>query len=638
MFESDKRSPLDRAKKSLYSRNIPDTETPRHDIHEPQVVAPTSWDGGAPDNPVPTGDVPAILPATHRKVYKVAFFVSAAFLLMALAVAAYTFFGGGNFISVDNVDISIEGPAQIAGGEELGLTVSVFNKNTTAIRLVDLIADYPEGAKDPQDPAKDLGHVRVRLGDIDSQSVSQRLVSALMYGEEGSQKEIKFTAEYQAPGSNAIFYKEKVYKVTVSSSPILVSVDAPDKVLSDIPVDVTVTIASNSTMPVKDLLLSLDYPFGMTVVSADPAATYGGTVWRIGDLAPGSKRTVKLRVTATGQDAEERALRATVGIQDASNEREIATAIVSTSHTLSLERPFLGMDLSLDGERSDLSIQSGQNVRADLIWTNNSTDRITDIRIVAKLSGNALDKSSVSVSDGGYYDSLSNSIIWERGRVDGFDSAAPGDEGRIGFTLVPRGTSANSSVRIDVSASGTRSGNAGVPEEIQSATSRQIKLVSNLSLSSRALHSQGPITNTGPIPPKAEEATTYTIVWTATNTTNPVTGARVSATLPPYAKWMGVTSPTDANITYDEATGAVSWLVGELPRNADIGSGAKQVAFQISFTPSANQVGTAPELLSASAISGTDTFTNAILQNSAGALTTRITTDLLYKAGDETVR
>jgi hypothetical protein len=177
-----------------------------------------------------------------------------------------------------------------------------------------------------------------------------------------------------------------------------------------------------------------------------------------------------------------------------------------------------------------------------------------------------------------------------------------------------------------------------VPEEIQTAVARSVRLVSNLALSSRALYSQGPFKNSGPMPPHVEKATTYTILWTATNTVNPVTGAKVTAQLPPYVKWTGSISPADAAISYDEATGNIVWNVGEIGRNADVGSGAKQVAFQISFTPSANQADTVPELVSGAAIAGTDTFTRATLTNSAPALSTRISSDLLYKQGDEVVQ
>src|SRR6185369_10829997 len=106
----------------------------------------------------------------RRYAYKIVFICSGLFLVAALGIAAYTFFGGGNYVSVDNVDIQISGPASIAGGEPLSLDVSVANKNETEIQLVDLIVEYPTGTKDPANPTKDLTRIRLPLGNIGSQS------------------------------------------------------------------------------------------------------------------------------------------------------------------------------------------------------------------------------------------------------------------------------------------------------------------------------------------------------------------------------------------------------------------------------------------------------------------------------------
>lgn len=649
MFESDKKSPLDRLRKGLYSRNTADTEPVRHDIHLNQSgdAAPVhdSWDLPAPETGGPSAVSHESMPVTpeRRYAYKIVFICSGLFLIATLGIAAYTFLGGGNYISVDNVDIQVTGPASIAGGEPLSLDVSVMNKNATPIQLVDLIAEYPTGTKDPENPTKDLTRVRIPLGNIGSQSVAQKTLGSLMFGQEGDVRDIKFTAEYRTENSNAIFFKEKIYHATISSSPLLVTVDSLDKALGGEPFDVTITVSSNTTAPVKDVLLSLDYPFGFTVVSSDPQPTYGDSIWKIGDIAPGSKRVFRLRATATGQDGEDRTLHANVGIQSTANEREIATTIISRDHVWSIEKPFLGLDLTLDGNHADLAAEAGRQVHADILWTNNSGSKITNARIVAKLGGNVLDKNSVQVTDGGFYDSQANTITWQAGRTAGLDTIAPGDTGRVSFSVTAQSFGIGQSpvspqITIAVSADGSRIDDSGAPQAINTAIAHSIKLVSNLALSARILRTQGPISNSGPIPPKVDEATTYTIVWTVTNTSNTITGAKVTAVLPAYMSWTSVTSPADANIIYDANAGTVVWNVGSVPRNADIGTGAKQVFFQVSLRPSANQAGEVPDIIGSARITGTDVFTGVTLENTAASLTTRTSTDLLYKPGDEVVQ
>ncbi|MBI5134521.1 MAG: hypothetical protein HZA81_04035 [Candidatus Taylorbacteria bacterium] len=638
MFQSDKKSPLERVQKSLYSRDDRFPESPRHDLHARDESVPEEWKGEEPRPEEVKGSMKKI-----RKAYSYLFVAAFGFFLVAAAIGGYTLFGGKNFVSVQNVDILIEGPSSVAGGDVLALNVSVVNRNTTGIELVELVAEYPEGTKDPEYPERDLGKVRFPLGDIGSNSIAQKTLRSIMFGPEGTGREIKFSAEYRTAGSNAIFFKEKSYRVAVSSSPVLVAIDALSKVLGGQSSDMVVTVSSNTPSPVKDLLLSLEYPFGFSVVSATPQPSYGNNIWRIGDLAPGAKKSFAIRYSLEGQDGEEKVVRANVGIQSQSNEREIATTIISRDHSFAIERPFLALDVALNGERADLAAEPGKVVRADILWQNNSQGRISGARIEAKLSGNVLDKGSVSVENGGYYDSLSNAIVWEAGRTAGLDSLAPGESGRVTFSFssvssIPGESAINPLISVSASAQGGRVDESGAPQEVLAASGRSVKLVSNLSLSARVLRSQGPISNSGPVPPRVDQPTTYTVVWTVTNTSNSITGARVEAALPPYVSWTGVTSPADANISYNPTGGIVTWNVGSVPRNASVGSGAKQVAFQVSFKPSANQVGSAPEIVSQASIVGLDTFTGATLRNSAQSLSTRTSSDLFYKAGDEAVQ
>jgi hypothetical protein len=637
MFESDKKSPLERLKKGLYSRKDVFADAPRHRVHLEENSVPHTWQ--TPEAPAPE-EVHAL--KKSRKIYSYFFLGALVFFLGAAAIGGYTLFGGKNFISAANVDIVVAGPNTIGGGEVLALDVTIENRNATDIQLVDLIVEYPEGTKDAVDPSKDLAKVRFEVGDIGSRETAKKAIRAILFGEEGDVREIKLTAEYRTDNSNAIFYKEKEYKVTISSSPVLISVKAPEKALSGQPTDVEITISSNSAVPIKNLLLSLDMPFGLSVASAVPEATYSESVWRIGDLAPGAKRVIKLKLKVDGQDEEERSLRAHVGIASDRNNREIATNIISETHTFLLERPFLGLDVTLNGVRGDLASESDRSIRGEIIWTNNSATKITNARIEARITGNVLDKNSVRVPEG-FYDSLNNTIVWEGGRTPGLDSIAPGEDGRVSFNFstlasIPGQSIANPTVNIVVSAAGSRIDEGGAPQEITAGATRSVKLISNLAVSARALFSQGPFQNSGPIPPKEDEETTYTVVWTVTNTSNNVTGARVTASIPAYVKWRGVVSPVDASISYDPTGGGIVWDIGAVPRNADIGSGAKQVYFQLTLRPSANQVGSVPILVNESIVRGTDVFTGVTIENKAPALTTRTSSDLLFKAGDDVVQ
>src|ERR1035437_4008707 len=160
--------------------------------------------------------------------FKKFFIFSIVFFVLVLGYAAYVFFAGGNTVSNNNIDISILGNNFTAGGEDLPLIVGITNKNSSALDLADLIMEYPKGTS--ADLSTDTQTSRISLGTIPAGAVRNENIKVVLFGEQGSVRPIKITLEYRVAGSNAIFVKEKDYQVSISSTPINLSVDAPTEI------------------------------------------------------------------------------------------------------------------------------------------------------------------------------------------------------------------------------------------------------------------------------------------------------------------------------------------------------------------------------------------------------------------------
>ena len=76
--------------------------------------------------------------------------------------------------------------------------------------------------------------------------------------------------------------------LTIGSSPVSVSVAAPESITAGQPFTLDVTVQSNSQETVDNVALEAQYPFGFTVVSANPKADSGQTLWHLGSLKPGA--------------------------------------------------------------------------------------------------------------------------------------------------------------------------------------------------------------------------------------------------------------------------------------------------------------------------------------------------------------
>lgn len=626
LFDNQKKSPIDRVNRSLYTTRPPAVRNARHDIHLGQNEAVAEdWEG---EDKISSFE----LPPPH-KTYKIFFWFALGVFLISLAVAAYSFFGGSVFVSSDNVDMTVTGPVSVAGGDPVNFTVSVENKNKTDIQSVDLVAEFPAGVKNPSAPTEDIGRQDNSLGTIGAGQVAQGPFSAIFFGSQGTSLAVKFIVEYRTADSNAVFYKEKEVSVTIASSPLTVSADGLDSVNAGQPMTLKFTVSSNSANVVSGVALELSYPFGWTTLSTDPKPSSGQNTWNLGDLAPGATTTVTVAGKIDGQDGDQDTIGATVGLTDAQG--SIGTSIVSAQHTVAIEKPFLSATLSLDGETSDsYAAPVGKTVNATINWQNMGASRITNGNIVVALSGTALDPSSVNSLDG-YYDSLSDTITWDGGRVPSLALIAPNASGQFHFSFASLQNiqnQSNATIDIDLSAKGQRIDETNVPQNISSELTRSVKIVSNISLASRAVRTSPLMLNSGPFPPKANQATDYTVVWTAANTSNAVSGVRVTATLPPNVIFTGVASPTNADFSYSSSTGALSWNVGSLASGA-----TSELDFQVALTPNITQVGSTPTLMSSATITGTDNFADVAVTATAPELTTILSSDPTFASGDETV-
>lgn len=619
-------SGLEKLQSTLDSRTGELPHAERKVLHDVPNDIPLSWDTKELERPMAR-------PTQKKKggVLGTLFVASLLFFVIAAVASAFFFLKGGQTISAGNIRMDILGPTTIGGGDELVLQLAIGNENPVAMRTTDLVVEFPEGTRAPQNENKELPRLRESLGDIESGEVVNKTVRALLFGEEGTQKTLKISLEYRVDGSNAFFSKEQEYTVTLNASPVSLEVSAPSEATSGQNVTFTVVVTSNSQTPLKNLLLVAEYPFGFTYKTGNQAPKYGDNIWAIGDLPAGGKRTIVFSGQLSGEDGDERFFRYSVGTESKQNEKQLAVAYVVKPVSLKIEKPFLSADLSIDGSSpSTAVIKAGKVVRADIQWSNNLPNQLLDGEIRVKISGAALDRSSVTV-DRGFYRSGDNTIVWNGQTDSEFLSIDSGARGRVGFTFNTQGASSgqaiqNPEITLEVSVSGRRVGETGAPENIESSSKQVLRVGTDLLLGTRITRTTGPFSNTGPLPPRAEQETTYTVTWNVINSSNTVENVDVRATLPPYVRFLGTVSPSGEDVTFAPVGGTVVWHIGTLESTPQ-GSAGKEVSFQIGFTPSITQVGTSPILMNEQSVTGTDQFTNSPVGSNRQALTTRLLSD-----------
>ncbi|MCC6323961.1 hypothetical protein IT400_04190 [Candidatus Nomurabacteria bacterium] len=613
-------------KRTLYERDFDSAKHHKEGVlhNIPHKVAQT-WDD--------TQNV--VSSPKYTSLFKKFFFIAVLFFIGAVGYGVYTFMQGKSTVSGDNIEVTVLGNAFVQAGEELPIQIEIVNKNNAKLELVDLIVEYPRGAT--ADSATDMIRLpREAIGTIKPGERIERNKKVTLFGDQGSIRNVTVRLEYHPEGSNAIFTREKSYPVTISSAPLSLLFEGPTVTSSGQDVNFQITATLNTALPSDKTLLKVEYPTGFRFESSFPKPSLGNSLWNINDLEIGKPMIINIKGSMIGQNGDEQAFHVYVGNPNLSNQSVIDVVYNSLLHTVTIDKPFLEAKIIVGGEDLETySTAGGKSVKVDIEWINNLPTRILNAQITANISGNVLDKDSISVSDG-FFDSTTDQIIWDRNTNRELTSIDPGGKGRVSFSFTPKsvlGASQSISspqVLISVSIKGQESGSGGVSEVIN-FTKKIIRVTSDFQIASSGLWFGGAL------PPQVDRDTVYKITWTLSNSVNNINNAEARAIIPSYMKWGAMVGGGSENISYDPNTHEVVWKIGKVLANTGFGAGEREVSFTIVLKPSLSQVGSGSQLIKEVYLTGIDSFTGMALKSSAGDINTRLENDPNFVVGNERV-
>ncbi len=564
---------------------------------------------------------------TKTSIFKKFFIVSIVFFLGAMGFATYMFTTGKTSVSSDNIDITVIGNAFTKGGEELPLQIEITNRNKTSIELSNLIISYPNGASDNE--ADYIRLPRISVGTVKAGETITKNIKVTIFGDERSNRDIKIDLEYHPEGSNAIFTKEKIYSVNISSAPLSLTVDAPETVTSDQSVSFKVTATLNTSLPNGDTVMQLTYPNNFIYESATPLPSFGNSVWNLDALSLTNPVSVVVTGRIVGQDQEQQVFHVYAGTTNPTDKATVKLVYNSLLHMITIVKPFIEANIIVDN-----SVSPGDKVNGRIMWTNNLSTRITDAEIILNVSGNAFDKKSISSFEG-FFDSAKNRIIWDKNSNQDLASIEPGAKGEVSFSLSALSLiGAQNSIKdpqivLDVSIGGRQPALGSTYTDVNNFSKKIVKILSDFQIASSASF------KSGELPPKAENETKYNITWTLSNSSNAITGAVARSILPIYVKWVGAISNGE-NITYNQVTREVIWNIGNVKPNTGSVTN-REAVFTLSLNPSLSQVGSTPQLMKELYLTGKDTYTVTDINIKRNAISTLISDDPNFQSGQERV-
>jgi len=618
---------LKKLKKRLYKRGevFSDRESEKDLLSSAEDVR-TYWKSGA-KNENRLQSIKSIKRSEVKKSKGIVFWgVVSFFIFVVLIVGAILYFLnyglGGNVISSKKIDIKIEGPSIIGSGEDNKWLVFITNNNEVSLMLSDLIIKYPEGSLMLEN--EQVSKERRSVGEIFPGETKKEEIHIAVLGNENDQKEIEITLEYRLEKSNAIFAKTEKQIIKLSRSPIGISLSLPEEIESGQLTNINLEYVSNSELILEDVYLKIEYPPGFKFSEASLETVRDNNIWKIGDIEPEEKGNFEVKGILEGVDMTELGFNAFVGTFN--NDDEFVS-FGSASGVVLLKKPFINFSFLIDGKDKSVVSYDDKRINISVFWKNNLPTEVRNNNISLRLEGDVIDFKTLSINKG-FYKSYDNTIVWNSSSFPELVSLVPGQGGSASFSFelkdslsVQNINDKNFVFTIDGQMFGTRSVEGVQDITVKSVAKKEVKITSKIDFDTNISRSSDYFINTGPIPPKVGEETTYTVIWSVSNFYNDISNVSVRSYLPPYVKWLGIIKPGGENIVYTGSTGELRWEVGSVKAATGVLSPAKTIAFQISFLPAANHEGTSPVLIPETFFEGSDVFTGATIRASNRELT-----------------
>ncbi len=559
------------------------------------------------------------------------FFIAGIAILFAVGGSILIFLYLGTKGTEASIEIKSE--ERVTAGEVMTIPIVFHNVSRVTLKEMELAIILPPGSLVGDNGIFHPAPTRLikKYDDLPAGQEGIVEISVRLFGQEGQDQRIGASLLYRPENLRARFSAKTEKNITISRVPLAISWEVPETFIQGQEILVKIHYISQAPTPFDNLSLRLEYPPGFIVSLQDPKPTVGDAIWIIGTLDPGKEGLITLKGTLQGIESESKTFRAGLGIFDPLTKEW--TPYLDSSQGIKIVVAPLSVAGFVGGARERI-ITPGERLNFSLKFKNNTRFTIKNVSVRAFPDGSILDLATLSVDQRGVYDGGTNSIIWSPGNFSDFREIGPGAEGVLTFNIGTRSRPKVGGPHDKNLVIKLRSiiGSATPPQEfegnkLESEDVIVLKVKSKIILAGRSLYRSSPVLNSGPLPPRVGEKTSYTILWEARNFTNDLKNAEVKATLPANVKWENVIFPKDSQVRFNQAAGEVRWFIGNLAAGTGIFVPALTAAFQVSVVPGEADIGKAITLLNESRLSGSDSFIGEDVSEITGPLSTELRED-----------
>ncbi|MEA3292903.1 MAG: hypothetical protein U9P88_00260 [Patescibacteria group bacterium] len=441
-------------------------------------------------------------------------------------------------------------------------------------------------------------------------------IEARLLGSENDTKVARASLTYQPKDLKGYYESVTTFTSVIKKVPITFGIDIPSKIESGKEISILSNYFSHINYPLSNLSVIAEYPSDFNFLEANPLALEK-TNWDIGLLNENQGGRIEIKGTLNGEVKEQKIFKIRFGIWQ-EGEFTLLKEIVKAVEIVS---PSLYISQSINNNPKYIA-DPGELLHYEIFFKNIGEQAQENMFLVVKLEGNAFDYQSIR-TDSGNFASGDNSIIFDWRRVPMLRFLDAQEEGKVEFWI---------ELKKEWEMTQSQEDNFIIRNKIYLSQAREEfanKVNSMLNLSQKGYFEDEVFGNSGPIPPKVGQKTTYTIIWQIKNHYNILKNVKVKTLLPQNVEFVGSIFPEQEieKIAFDPVSREIVWDVGDIENKDGVVLQNRNIAFQISFIPNEAQRGTKPEIIGKGRISGEDEWTGIVVDGFSPAINTTLPDD-----------
>jgi hypothetical protein len=532
--------------------------------------------------------------------------------------------------SKPNVTLDIQVPDQVLVGEPFEATLNYANRSSVQLDNAKISLALPQNVS-VLGESENIKVSEIPLGALDPGKTGSEKVELIVLDDPQTVKRLNAKILYSLKSTQSGSYEtDTKADVVVGEPAVTLQFSAPETIFSGQNFEIDLHYKNNSDKDFQNAEIRVDYPPIFSVSQSTPPATQGKNDWSLGTLSAGKEGDIKIRGSAVGQDGT--ALNYNVRFFSSINGQsyELQHQVAG----INIAKSPLSLSVTVNGGTNYVA-KVGDTLEYVINYQNNSQAALKDATIKAVLVGQLYNLSTLRTS--GALNSITKTISWSGANQPDLKNVAPGASGQVSFEVgvltpsIQRLSDKNFSLKVNAQMESPTVPSGIQASETISAATLETKVQGQFELTASAF------LVSGPYPPRANQATTYSVHWKLTNYANDLANVKISAVLESGTTFIKTVSGNPA-AQYDSRTGEITWNISLLPAGTGVLNAPLEAVFQVQNTPASNQVGQNVTFLSETNLIALDSFTNVSLSASAPALDTSLPYDTSIQVDDRRVK